>query len=310
MKTVTVLLALLLVVSSSSLGQAPAGIGPFAGTYAFSSKGASLHVANSYEMAPGFPLHWSASIAPVFLAGVFTLEPDGVAEGFYWIFAGWLNGGLVPVPWSAEFSELSADGTVTVEYEVTLPGAPPAVVRELIAIVDNGREMISIATQTGIPTATWSTTAHRIGPASAGTLCAPQDLTGRYLLRCSGLDAIDPGAAEMFASESLILVTIGKKGAYTGTWHTKIGWYYGTTPVAGELTVDSDCVVEGTLTSPDFPGMTVLQRGVLYDGGRRGYLLPLAIDTPFGMMPFRYGACDIVRAGRGAATVAPARRGR
>lgn len=269
-----VVLLLCLVVSlSAAYGQGNCTIKTISGTYAFNFTGSSTIVTGA---APdGF--HWNALYAPIAGVGVFTVKPDGTADGSYWLIAGAMNLGpnpLIPTPFHPTVS-VNPDCTGAIQYSF---GTYP--MSERFLVLDNGNEIRSIAVQTAVPTSNWITTLRRVGGA-----CTQNKVAGSYLFSCKGLNALD--ATTTMAGATLIRMNISRDGSSTGIMAGKIGpLIVPDTPVSGAFKVNNDCTAEGTLNIPGV-GQNVA-RGVFFNEGKEGYWLPLA-----GTVPQSYGYCDI-----------------
>lgn len=255
-------------------------ISTITGTYAFNFTGASTIVAGVAEDT----LHWNALHGPIAGVGVWTVKPDGSADGYYWIIAGAWNFGLDPIPIHATI-EVHSDCTGVMEYQfgdITLS--------ERLVILADGREMRSVVTQTGVPTATWITTARRIN----GT-CGQEKVKGEYLLSCKGLGELPIEPPNIFSGAALIRIQVAKNGDFTGMWYGKQGPIPGESPVTGNLTVYDDCTAEGPLAVEAMPGITNIAKAVFFDQGKNGYLLPLVNLGPdpgqIAPQPFAY--CDV-----------------
>jgi hypothetical protein len=274
----------------------------FTGTYAFMFKGTSSAIFG--PSADPWLIHWDAKIAPIAGVGVFTLQPNGSGEGFYWLIGGTLNTGLTPVPFYPAITELNEDCTGVIEYEVSLPGPTGPVTylnKERFVLLQNGRESRGIASQAAVPTAVWHTTAHRISNfPHPGAAHRQNSIRGEYLLSCEGLEPLPvPGPPSVFADTSLMRIQISHNGEFTGIAYVKTGPAYAEIPVAGTFTARPDGTAESTLTSPALPGMTAVARAVFFDEGEAGYLLPLVVFDPNNQpTPQVYGICQVTRIDR------------
>jgi len=239
------------------------------GTYAFMSTGSSTIVTGAAPIPP----HWSALYAPISIVGKFTVYPNGTAKGLYWAIVGTVNFGLTGIDLDATIT-LNDDCTGTIQYPA---GPNQTVQKEDFFVLDNGREIRSVAVQTNVPTGTWVTTAHRINGS-----CGQHKVHGLYLFDCnSELLALPVPPPNIFAGAFLIRMLVSPGGEYTGTMIGKVGPINTEPglPVSGNLTVHDDCTAEGTLASPAQPSIN-LAKGVFFDEGRQGYWLPLVNKFP------------------------------
>jgi len=277
-----VLLLCLVVSFSAAYGQGNCTIKTIAGTYAFNFTGSSTIVTGA---APdGF--HWNALYAPIAGVGVYTVKPDGKADGYYWLVAGAMNLGpnpLDPTPFHATVS-VNPDCTGAMTYSF---GDYP--MSEQLLVLDNGNEIRSVALQTAVPTSTWITTSRRVGGA-----CTQNKVAGSYLFSCKSLNALDP--ANTLAGATLIRMNIARDGSSTGSFTLKIGpIVVQDAPFSGAIKVNDDCTAGGTMIIPGVGQNTA--RGVFFNEGKEGYWLPLT-GTP---QPYAY--CDIKQIVNQASTV-------
>jgi hypothetical protein len=254
-------------------GQGTCTIKTIVGTYAFNFTGSSTIVTG---VADGF--HWNALHAPIAGVGVYTVKPDGKADGSYWLVAGAMNLGdpLVPTPFHATIS-INPDCTGLMNYSF---GSYP--MSETLMVLDNGNEIRSMAVQTAVPTSTWNTTSRRVGGA-----CTQNKVVGSYLFACKSIFALD--ASDVFAGTSLIRMNISRDGSSLGTFTAKFGPVnVPDTQVSGTFKVNDDCTAEGTL---NFGVGQSVAKGVFFNEGKEGYWLPLVVNP--GAVPQPYGYCDI-----------------
>jgi len=269
-----VLLLCLVVSFSAAYGQGNCTIKTIAGTYAFNFTGSSTIVTG--DAPDGF--HWNSSHAPIAGVGVYTVKPDGTADGSYWLVAGAMNLGdpLVPTPFHATIS-INPDCTGLMNYYYkSYP------MSEKFMVLDNGNEIRSMAVQTAVPTSTWNTTARRVGGA-----CTQNKVVGSYLFACKSIFALD--AANIFAGTSLMRMNISRDGSSLGTFTAKFGPVnVPDTQVSATFKVNDDCTAEGTL---NFGVGQSVAKGVFFNEGKEGYWLPLVLNP--GAVPQPYGYCDI-----------------
>ncbi|MBZ5621386.1 MAG: hypothetical protein LAQ69_22065 [Acidobacteriia bacterium] len=274
-------LLLCLVLSlSAAYGQGNCSIQTIVGTYAFNFTGSSAIIAGTASDQ----FHWNASYAPIAGAGVFTVKPSfprpgATADGSYWIVAGAMNLGhdpLEPTPLHATIS-INPDCTGVMDYTFG-----PYAMSEQLLVLDNGNEMRSLSVQTAVPTSTWITTSRRINGA-----CTQSQMVGTYLFSCKSIFVLDP--ANTFAGASLIRLNLSSDGSSTGIFMAKFGpATVPVVPVSGAFKLNADCTAEGTL---DFGVGQSMAKGVIFNGGKEGYWLPL-VNNP-GAVPQPYGYCDI-----------------
>jgi hypothetical protein len=257
-----------------ALAQEPCNLQTLTGTYAIYEKGSALFVNPTPSPFP----FYSGIIAPFVNVTELTFSPDGVAEGFFWIRIGAINGGLDPIPVHVTVTEMKADCTGKLQYSVNLPGLSAAI-EERIIVFDNGREFRSIPTsiQSGIDSLAWTGTGKRISKSSKPVhSCGPQTAHGTYLLTAENIIAVDPNTA--VADALVIREDVSLTGDYTGTLYEKIGPVSVETPALGTLKVNPDCSFAATLKVPEFFSDVITMRGVFFNGGKEYYAL--AIDDP------------------------------
>ncbi len=266
------------------------------GTYAFKVMGASTAVFG--PSTPPFILHWDAKTAPLALAGMITLQKDGTGQGFWWQINGTANGGLTTVAFTLTTPELNPDCTGIFEYTYQFAGQTHTN-REWFVGLENGRELRSVSMEGGLPTGAWHTTAHRLKKGVAPVRNFSQgNMKGDYLFVVESLFPVNSPPFLAFNGEGLMRVRIAENGDFTGVWRGKEGPQTAASDVSGHVTVNPDGTIEGTLNVAAAPGITNISRGVLYDGGKRGYLIPL-VNLLDGGGSFQqiYGVAEIVRIG-------------
>ncbi len=262
-------------------------------------RGASTAILN--PSAEPWILHWDAKYAPLGLVGMVTIRKDGTGEGFWWEINGTANGGLTKTAFSLTTSELNSDCTGFFEYVYTFAGEEHTN-REWFVVLDNGREVRGISQAGGLPTGVWRTIAHRVSNGVAPvTTFGQRNMPGDYLLSCEGIEALPIPAPSIFASVGFSRIHISLSGDFAGSAHSKIG-PVATPPagfdVSGHFTVNPDGTIEGALNVAEVPGVTNLARGVLFDEGKRGFLIPLLNEVEGGpSIPQIYGLCEITRIG-------------
>lgn len=268
------------------------------GTYAIYEKGNSFLL----NTAVPSPLQWSGlhfhgDVAPFANVAIITFGPDGVGNGFHWIWIGALNGGLDPIPLQATIEEMNDDCTGKIKYAWNLPaGLPPATVMERIIVFDNGREFRSLPmyTQDSVPGLAWIGTGRRIRKADEALgSCGPQTAQGSYVMSCQNL--VKSGLADTL----LLRMDISITGDYTGRLYEKMGSLAPIDiPVSGTMAVNSDCSFAGTVVVPAINAVLV-QRGVFIDEGKQWYsLLLYNINKPPELQGLKYTACEGIRTGQ------------
>jgi len=271
-------------------------MGTITGTYAFVVRGASTAILN--PSAPPWILHWDAKLAPLALVGMFTVQKDGTGDGVWWFINGTLNGGLTPTSFHSTVVELNPDCTGVEEYTYTLAGQPHTN-REWFIVLDNGREMRGVSQMGGLPAGVWHTISYRVSNGAAPvTNFGQNNMQGDYLFSFESLTPPGPLPPLAFGAAALMRVQISANGDFTGTWHGKIGPVVAVSDVSGHFTVNPDGTIEGALNVAAVPGVTNVARGVLFDQGKRGYLIPLLNLVDGGpSIPQIYGIAEITRIG-------------
>jgi hypothetical protein len=247
-----------------------------------------------------------------------TYTPDGVGDGYFWIFAGSLSATLEPIPVHVTITEMNQDCTGKFQY--TLPNG--ATIVERFIMFDDGREYRSVPTTLappGIPTLAWIGTGHRIskdrapddcGPhdAHAGyrhgeedrcqrAMCGPHTAHGRYLLACENIlrSGLYP---QMAVADALLLnLDISWTGDYAGVLYEKFGMKSIELPVNGTMTVNPDCSFSDTLNIPDISS-TVILKGAFFDEGKQYYSMGILNPTrPPTDQDIKYSFCQGTRIG-------------
>lgn len=266
----------------AAAAQAPCTLQTFVGTYAFSQKGSSTIL--SPTSAP-YPLHWAGGLAPFVTIGEVTFGANGVGKGFYWIRIGSFNAGADPVPVEVTITELNADCTGKWQFPFTLLGAADLIEERFVAY-DNGREVRSIPTATGVPTLAWIGEMHRISkPGEVLSTCGPQTINGKYLATVENLLPIpDTPNSPLFRNAMLIRTDVSMSGDFTGTLYEKLGPVPNIElPVWGTTTVNPDCSYNQTLNF-EVHGIprTAAIRGVYFNEGKEYY--GFAMDSNMGIV--------------------------
>jgi hypothetical protein len=264
--TIAAMLVYLGLATPMAQAQAPCTLQTLAGTYAISEKGSSTILDPS--SAP-YPFHWAGALAPFVGIGEVTLSDDGTGKGFFWIRIGSFNGGLDPLPVEVTITELNADCTGKWQFPFNLLGTTYTIEERFIAF-DNGSEIRSIPTVTGVPTMTWIGESHRISkPAEPLNTCGPQTVNGSYLMAVENL--VNFPGTPIFSDALLLRLDISMNGDYTGMLYEKFGATGGIElPVWGTMMVNPDCsyatdlqfTLKGELKTAPI-------RGVFFDQGKK-----------------------------------------
>lgn len=277
-KIIVVLLCLCVAVPHV-LAQGKCGMQTLAGTYVFYEKGSS----SDFDQVPLSwpPFHYAGVIAPFVNISEVTFTANGVGDGFYWIKAGAMNGGLDPIPVHITITELNENCTGKMQYSVSLPGIPSATIEERIIVLNNGEEVRSVprTIENGLPTLAWIGYGRRIRRASEPVKsCGRQTASGTYVLTCENLLVSPANNFRNVADATLFYLASKSDGSYTGMLYEKVGSYLPVeTPVLGTTTVNPDCSFSQTLLIPEyFPdGPPVDIRGVFYNEGKDSYAMPI-----------------------------------
>jgi hypothetical protein len=124
----------------------------------------------------------------------------------------------------------------------------------------------------------------------------PHLLKGDVLLQCGTIGSV-VGAPASGASLSALSVT--GHGGFWGTSFVK-NPTYSEQPVEGVFEVEPSGKVEAWLTFPSTPGVTDHGRGMLFDGGKHGFLImPLETTQPDGsIVRPAFARCELLSLGR------------
>lgn len=266
-----------------------------AGTYAVEFRGSS-----TFLSGPGaFPRHWSLTSAPFIFVGWITLQADGKVYGEAWDILGDVTSGLAALPLNGELTEL--DGRTCTAVLKWLgsprPGGAPGLHYDRFVFVDNGREFRSMLMQSPSGSMAWTGRGYRLthGPTPVG---GPQLLHGDVLLQIETVSSV-AGPTAPASAAALMRLTVAHDGSYTGLAYVKDPVYH-ELPVEGVFTVQPDCTVGMTMTSPARPGVVQHGRGVIFDEGKRGFLImPLEMTQPDGpaIVPV-FAWCELLSLGR------------
>lgn len=325
--SVAVLFACFGVAAPAAHAQAKCNLRTFAGTYVSFDRGASvtidlssMGVVSPAPGAPPNPLAWIApGIVPFVNVANVTYTPDGVGDGFFWMWAGSVSATLEPIPVHITVTEMNEDCTGKFQY--TLPNG--ATIVERFIIFDNGRQYRSVPTSLappGIPTLAWIGTGHRIskgrapddcGPHDAHAsyrhgeedrchraMCGPHTAHGRYLMSCENIIRSGLFPTKAVADTFLLPMDISMAGDYTGVLYEKFGQAAIELPVFGTMTVNPDCSFTDTLNIPSLPS-TVILKGVFFDEGKEFYGLGILNPSkPADDQAIKYSFCQGTRTGQ------------
>lgn len=259
--------------------QAPCTLQTLAGTYAVSEKGSSA-IFNLGSAT--YPFHWEGALAPFVAVGEVTFADNGIGKGLFWIRIGSFNGGLDPIPVEVTITDLKADCTGKWEFPLNLFGTTYTIEERFIAF-DNGRQIRSIPTVTGVPAVTWIGESYRISkPDGELNACGPQTSNGSYLMAVENLVRFGD-TAPIFSDAVLLRLDVSMSGDYTGMLYEKLGPTGNIMlPVSGTLNVEPDCSYATDLVI-DFGNRTATApvRGVFFDQGKRFFGLNMN-DRPLG----------------------------
>lgn len=265
-----------------------------AGTYAFEFRGSMTTI-----LAPTPPIEWSMISRPFIFVGWFTVQAGGPMSGEGWVILGRISSGLTARPFAGQLSDLD-ETTCTAVLEwlgSPAPGAPAGFHRDRLVFVHNGREFRSILMQSPSGAMAWTGRGHRMTPAAASVgTCGPHLLRGDVLLQCETLSSVlnQPASAA-----SMSMLTVDRDGSCWGTSYVK-NPTYSELPVEGAFDVQPGCTVEAWLASPSTPGVTQHGRGMIFERGKRGFLImPLETTLPDGpnVRP-AFTRCELLSLGR------------
>ncbi len=259
-------------------GQGNCTLETLAGTYAIYERGANSFLdPTPLEQAP---FHFSGVTAPFVNVAHIVFTPYGQGDGFYWIKIGTLDGGLEPIPVHITITEMNADCTGKLKYDINLPPIPPTTITERFVVMDNGRELRTVPIsmgEHGIATLAWIGYGRRVEAS-----CDPQTARGTYVITCENLIMTSPTVA--VADSTLFHVKVAPDGSYTGRLYEKVGPLSIDTPVLGTFAVKENCSFDHTLQVPEYFGnMTIDSRGLFFNNGKEFYVLPMvgASETGF-----------------------------
>ncbi|MFI5097667.1 MAG: hypothetical protein ACHQT6_06795 [Candidatus Acidiferrales bacterium] len=250
------------------------------GTYAFSERGSSSYadMTGTAMSPPAPPPFWNALDAPFATVGEVTFAPNGVGEGFYWIWTGLVPATLDPIPVTVTITEMNPDCTGKFSY--TVPGTPPVNIVERFIAIDEGREFRSVPAtiENGVPGLAWIGEGHRIRKADEGARsCGAQTAHGTYVT--TAINVVNFFGTTGFADALIMYTKNSKTGQFTGTLYEKLGVFPEPIedPIYGNVTVHPDCSFEETLYIPAISGIVPI-RGVFYNEGKEFYAM--AVNDP------------------------------
>jgi hypothetical protein len=278
--------------AASAQGRCP--MDRLAGTYAFESHGSITSVSG---LVP--PIDWALVSRPFIFVGWFTVQAGGSMNGEGWVILGRISSGLTARPFDGQLTELD-ESTCTAVLEWTgspAPGAPAGFHRERLVFVENAREFRSILMQSPSGTMAWTGRGHRITPAAESVdTSGPHLLKGDVLLQCETLSSVVGSSA---SAASLSTLTVAGDGGFWGTSFVK-NPTYSEQSVEGVFEVQPSGKVEAWLTSPSTPGVIQHGRGMLFDGGRHGFLImPLETTQPdSSIVRPAFARCELLSLGR------------
>lgn len=249
-----------------------------AGTYAIYEKGASSFLNLTPSPFPFFP----GITAPFVNVGELTFSRSGVAEGFYWIKIGALNGGFDRIPDQATVIEMNPDCTGKLRYTVNLLGSPTTI-EERLFVFDEGREFRTVPTsiQGGIDSLAWYGVGQRISKSSKPVqFCGPHTAHGRYVVTAENVVNTEQGNV---ADALFIREDVSWNGDYAGTLYEKLGpLSVDGLPVSGKYIVSPDCSFTSTLVVMiQGAPVTVTIEGVFYNEGHDFYALAMDLEVPY-----------------------------
>lgn len=279
----------------------------FAGTYVTYEKGSSLTIdLNSQGVltpapgAPTNPVAWAApGIVPFINVGEVTFTPDGIGDGYFWMWAGTVGAMPEPIPVHIEVTEINEDCTGKYKYQL----ANGAVITERIIIFDNSRQFRSVPIslgKPGIPTLAWIGTGQRISKGSEPVhSCGPQTAHGSYLVSCENILRSGPYPTKAVADTVLMLMDVSMEGDYTGMLYEKYGVAsIDGVPIFGTVGVNPDCSFATTITIPDIGG-ELETRGIYFNEGKEYYGMAVGDPTvETGKQVIQYSFCQGTRIGQ------------
>ena len=279
--TVLGLLVCLAIVVPAAQAQDKCTLATMTGTYAYYEKGSSstVDVSGSVMSPPATPPFWNAMDAPFATVGEVTFAPNGVGEGFFWLWAGFLAATIDPIHAKVTITEMNPDCTGKFSY--TLPGSnPPTTIVERFIAFDDGREIrsVPVTINNGVPGLAWIGEGHRISKSDEPVKsCGPQTAHGTYVSTVENVITFD--GITGYADALILYTTVSMTGDFTGTLYEKLGLepLPIQLPVFGKVAVNPDCSFSETLLIPAIGG-NVSIRGVFFSEGKELYAM--AVTNP------------------------------
>jgi len=250
----------------------------FAGTWVGYERGSSLNVV--VNPPPQYFPFFTGAMAPFVNIVHVTFTPDGVGQGYYWIYTGAIGMTEKPIPAKVTITEMNEDCTGKFTYVV--PGTPPVTIVERFILFDHGHEMRSLPTsiENGVPGLVWTGTIHRISEDSRWiNSCGPQTAQGKWLTTTENIVWWTGDTA--WADTLFLLEDVSETGHFTGTLYEKLGDYGDIQhPIWGAIKVNPDCSFTENLNIKDIG--TVVGKGVYFNRGKEAYVMAVGLSYSFG----------------------------
>jgi hypothetical protein len=273
--TLAALFVCLGIVVPAAQGQKNCTLQTMTGTYAFYERGSSTYadMTGTVLSPPATPPFWNAMDAPFATVGEVTFAPNGVGEGFYWIWAGLSPATLDPIPVTVTITEMNPDCTGKFRY--TVPGTPPVKIVERFVIFDEGREFRSVPAtiENGVEGLAWVGEGHRLRRSDdPPKSCGPHTAHGTYVT--TAINVVNFFGPTGFADSLIMYTKISITGDFTGTLYEKLGLNPDPieVPIYGKVTVHPNCSFEETLYIPAISGIVPI-RGVFFNEGKKLYAM-------------------------------------
>lgn len=285
----------------AAYGQENCTLQTMTGTYAIQERGSGLNFDPSTMIS--FP-YFSGRYAAFGNVGEVTFLPNGNGEGFYWIYAGAINGGnwalhegLKAVPVKVRITEMNRDCTGKIKYDAKFD-VISATIEERFILLDNGREFRSVPSliANGIDNLAWLGEGHRISGVNS---CGPQTAYGSYLLSCENLvDLSEFNLDGVNADTFMIRADVSLTGEYAGKLYEKLGpWSVDGLGVNGTMAVNPDCSYSSTLVIPSINASFDI-RGVFFNGGKEYYGMSVRNPAQGMVQEVKYSLCRGTRIGQ------------
>jgi hypothetical protein len=240
------------------------------------------------------------AMAPPLMPGaqlaVLTFEPDGTVTGNVW--AGFGSMWWLDRPFAGTVT-VNPDCTGELVYQPAVGGEGYNI--ETLVILQNGREIRGISKQTVLaPPLAFISEYHRVEGREAGASAAAPRTRGSWVMTCTGFTPFDTGSGIMSFSASLLAYfEVDASGLVTGRAAHKVGPGFVDQEITGTLNGDSHGTLDGLLDMRPAVPLVFSAKGLLYDEGRRGALMPMfAIGQgPAGpmMVPMPARVCRLER---------------